>query len=929
MSEGYELHVISNTHWDREWLYPFQETRMMLVEFMDKLLRIFREEPGYKSYLLDSQTVPLEDYLEIRPERTEEIRALVRDGRLLIGPWYCCPEEFCVTGESLVRNLLAGHKIAGEFGKVMKVGYSPFSYGQTSQMPQIYQGFGIDTILFYHGIDPERTKSEFIFEGPDGTQVLASRMGCMARYNFYFHVYRPVVYGKELPERRYDWRAGGMPFHMCRQGREPEHHFLTDPVREFDKDRVVPSIKHLLELESEHATTRYLAGMQGLDSTEPDPLELRIIEEAQGKLGEHTILHSSLPDWLDKVKKAAKDLRVLKGEQRIAKAIGTRPHLYGDVTSTRTRMKRKSTQAEYALQRSAEPFAACAWALGAEYPQTLLDTAWRYLMRSHPHDSIAGTGVDQIERDMHHRLEQCLALSEGIQRRALQSIQLQIDNSDLAKEDIALTVFNPSPRERSEVLTLFLDLPEECEIDRFSLIDATSGEKADIWEVGRGELAPPVRHLGDATMEMPGLRVAMHMAAERIPALGYRTYALRREERAQRILGTLVTGQNRMENEHLDVEVNPDGTFNLTRKADGKTYTNLHSFQDSGEAGHAWRHVPPAYDRVISSRGGPARITLLDSNPLLARYEVAITMEVPRALDEGRCDMIRRLDADGDVAGRSQDLVQIPIVSTLTLRRDARSLEIETRFDNRAESHRLRAVFPTRLDCSVSHAETAFDVVARDIERPEGHPWSGTYNPTHPHHRFVDCSDGASGLAIVNDGLREYEVTDDADRAIILTLVRGFEIALTTVSWRWEMHPEMPLTQAPGQHVFRYSVHPHEGGWENGVFEEAERLNVPMEAAQAGPHPGHLPKSRGFLEITPENLVLSALKRAENGEGIIVRLFNPTDDPIEGAIVTAEPVVQARTTNLNEEPLEELDRNGNHITLTVASKKIVTVELRL
>ena len=928
MSEGYDLHVISNTHWDREWLYPFQETRMMLVEFMDKLLRIFREEPGYTSYLLDSQTVPLEDYLEIRPERTKEVKALVKEGRLLVGPWYGCPEEFCVTGESLVRNLLVGHKIAGEFGKVMKIGYSPFSYGQTSQMPQIYQGFGIDTILFYHGIDPERTKSEFIFEGPDGTQVLASRMGCMARYNFYFHVYRPVVYGKELPERRYDWRAGGMPFHMCREGREPEHHFLTDPVREFDKDRVVPSIEHLLELESKHATTRHLAGMQGLDSTEPDPLELRIIEEAQGKLGKNSIHHSSLPEWMAKVKEAAKDLQVLTGEQRVAKAIGTRPHLYGDITSTRTRMKRKSTMAEYALQRSAEPFAACAWTLGAEYPQTLLDTAWRYLLRSHPHDSIAGTGVDQIELDMHHRLDQCLVLANGILRRSLQGIQLQIDNSDLAKDDIALTVFNPSPRERSEVITLYLDLPEECGIDRFSLVDAATGEKADMWEVARGELAPPVRHLGDATMEMPGLRVALHLAAEKIPALGYRTYNIKREERANRLLDSLVTGLHVMENKHLRVEIKPDGTFNLKHKASGKNYRRLHSFEDSGEAGHAWRHVPPAYDRVISSRGSAARITLLDSNPLLARYEVAITMKVPRKLDEAREGMIRRLDADGDAAKRSTDEVEIPIVSTLTLRRGARSLEIETRFDNRAESHRLRAVFPTRLDCSVSSAETAFDVVERDIERPEGHPWSGTYNPTHPHHRFVDCSDEGSGLAIINDGLREYEVTDDDDRAIILTLMRGFEIALTTVSWRWEMHPEMPLTQSPGQHHFRYAVYPHEGGWENGVFEEAERLNVPMEAAQAGPHPGHLPKSYGFLEVAPENLVLSALKRAENGKGVIVRLFNPTKKRIKGVITAAKTITKARLTNLNEEPGEELTPDDNKVNVKVGAKKIATLELR-
>jgi len=150
---------------------------MLLVECIDRLLEVFREEPGYAGFLLDSQTVPLEDYLVVRPERRLEIEELVRAGKLFIGPWYTCPEEFCVSGESLVRNLLYGRKTAAAFGGAMEVGYSPFSYGQASQMPQIYLGFGIDTILFYHGIDAARTKSEFVFQGPDGSKVLASRMG--------------------------------------------------------------------------------------------------------------------------------------------------------------------------------------------------------------------------------------------------------------------------------------------------------------------------------------------------------------------------------------------------------------------------------------------------------------------------------------------------------------------------------------------------------------------------------------------------------------------------------------------------------------------------------------------------------------------------------------------------------------------------------
>ncbi|HOH42274.1 MAG TPA: alpha-mannosidase, partial [Candidatus Hydrogenedentes bacterium] len=136
MSKKYVIHVISNTHWDREWLNNFQETRMMLVEFFDLLLEVMEGDDSYTSYVLDSQTVPLEDYLEFRPENRERLAALIEAERLLVGPWYTCPEGFEVNGESLVRNLLMGHRVASGFGHVMKVGHTPFSYGQNSQMPQ-------------------------------------------------------------------------------------------------------------------------------------------------------------------------------------------------------------------------------------------------------------------------------------------------------------------------------------------------------------------------------------------------------------------------------------------------------------------------------------------------------------------------------------------------------------------------------------------------------------------------------------------------------------------------------------------------------------------------------------------------------------------------------------------------------------------------
>jgi hypothetical protein len=208
-------HIISNTHWDREWRYPFQAYRIDLVDMMDRLLGILEERPDYRAFFLDSQTVILEDYLEIRPENKARVQSLVQADRIQIGPWYTLPDEWACPGEALVRNLLMGHRSAKPFGPVAKVGYTPFSNGQISQLPQLYQGFGIDSCFFYRGIGKHVAKSDFLWEGPDGSQVYGFRFGDYARYNYYFLVYRPGLLGRTTRDRDYVWDPAEIPFRVA------------------------------------------------------------------------------------------------------------------------------------------------------------------------------------------------------------------------------------------------------------------------------------------------------------------------------------------------------------------------------------------------------------------------------------------------------------------------------------------------------------------------------------------------------------------------------------------------------------------------------------------------------------------------------------------------------------------------------------------
>src|SRR5215831_3505589 len=97
--------IVPHTHWDREWYEPFQVFRLRLVHLLDGLLPLLDHDLSYARFLLDGQTVVLDDYLAVRPEQAATITRLVTSGRVSIGPWQCLMDEFMVSGETMVRNL--------------------------------------------------------------------------------------------------------------------------------------------------------------------------------------------------------------------------------------------------------------------------------------------------------------------------------------------------------------------------------------------------------------------------------------------------------------------------------------------------------------------------------------------------------------------------------------------------------------------------------------------------------------------------------------------------------------------------------------------------------------------------------------------------------------------------------------------------------
>ena len=188
-----KAHVISHTHWDRAWYLPFQSFRIRLVRLIDRMLETLENDPDYKSFLLDGQMLPVEDYLEIRPGHRESIKKLIQEERLFVGPWYALADEFLVSPEALIRNLMLGIRFAEDLGGVTKVGYIPDSFGHIAQLPQILAGFGIDSAVFWRGLgdEGEELGDEFFWQAPNGSQVLTIHMrkGYFNASNLGFPIY--------------------------------------------------------------------------------------------------------------------------------------------------------------------------------------------------------------------------------------------------------------------------------------------------------------------------------------------------------------------------------------------------------------------------------------------------------------------------------------------------------------------------------------------------------------------------------------------------------------------------------------------------------------------------------------------------------------------------------------------------------------------
>ena len=952
-----DLVVVPHTHWDREWYLTFQQFRMKLVDTVDTVLNTLESDPEFTYFMLDGQTIILEDYFEIRPENAGRLQALALEGRVMLGPWYLQPDEFLVGGESLIRNLQRGLRLAEPYGGAMPIGYVPDTFGHIGQLPQLLRGFGLDNAVFWRGVGPEIKKDAFAWQAPDGSEVLAIWLCDDFGYSNAAHL---PLEGEALATRALQ---------------------IAERMRP-------------------RATSNSLLLMNGSDHLMPE-IGLPAALEAANHLLESRHMHlriGTLPQYLDhqKAALAARDerLQTVTGELRSSYAA----HLLPGVASSRMWLKQRNAAAEALLTRWTEPATCWAWLLGEPYPETQLELAWKFLMHNHPHDSICGCSIDQVHAEMMSRFAQSEQIASELTTRALRALAARVEIKD-PEAGVPVVVFNAATGPRTEVVHCTAQLgfsqfevvdtegnPQPYQITSrhgaelfnqsadkelvmgmlgaigegnvfgYSILDAHVGSRGEdgqvLVEVVVAERGAPnrraverllarARDLADDDQVTSFHIVAreatttelMFLAAD-VPGFGGRLFFLRPHGTFASTPATsddqpLRTGANWIENPFLRLEIDvATGTAALRDKVTGRVYRGLNRLVDSGDVGDLYNYCPPPKDLVVDAAAAAPSVELLESGPARATLRLRETYRLPEQCDPDR-------------SKRASTQVDYDIVVDMSLDPSSRRVECTCTVDNTARDHRLRVLFPVPFHATASDAEGAFEIIRRPSEQqppsPTDQPWSEWIESpvnTHPQKRFVDLSDGEYGLAVLNRGLAEYEVvrTEQGGSAIALTLLRCTEwLSRDDLSTRrGHAGPQIftPDAQGLGRRVFEYALVPHAGTWSADdafVLQQTAAYESPLRSTVTDQRAGGglLPEEWSFVRVEPAGVMVSALKRSQDGEAFILRLCNPLAREVGVEITLAAPFEGVDIVDLSETvssraattPLAHFLSNSVHTTL--------------
>ncbi|MBM7503609.1 glycosyl hydrolase-related protein [Agromyces aurantiacus] len=874
-------HVVTHVHWDREWYRPFESYRARLVELVEQVCRQL-DSGSLEAFHLDGQTITVRDVGDLRPDLVDEVRRHVRAGRLTIGPWHVLADNQLVSGENLVRNLLAARRHGAEIGDLTGIGYSPDAFGHPADLPRILQGFGIGTALVWRGAPPEL--AEFRWRSPDGSEVHAVSQ----RYH----------------EAEVLWTPEG------RDGRLAA--FLAGEAERR------PAGPWLLMNGGDHLAPRDTTG---------------VLAEVASAVGSRVELpQSSLEAFFAAVRDSRPAPSVVDGELRRLGGPGS--FLLPGTLSARVHLKQENARAERLLERIVEPLLALeqltpATPSAAPVPDaTPLDGssvghlrhAWELVLENAPHDSICGCSVDEVHRENSVRTDRVVQLADQLVRRALlrRGFDTRVHGAP-ATEAARVVVFVPPAAAGREV-------PVEVEVvvapDRAVVrANAPDGTEVPIEVEDLG-----VRRSFEADLDLlPDSVVArvqrLRFVATGVAPGGLAVYDLRLG--AFDDAGSATAAAPAGIDEEVDLgdglqaRIAADGSFSVTDAA-GIRHDGLARLVDGGDRGDTYNYDPPADDRIVTAVAGDVRVR---RTPVRTVVSWTATLDLPLRLDEGR-------DA------RTAESVATPVAVELAHWHGRPGLEWSARFVNSALDHRLRVHSRVRGTPSAWTSGQHFSNLARPFG-PELGPLPDAANReaeigTHPAHGYVVAGEGDRALALLLDHVSEVqglEARPDGDAELAVTMLRSvgwlsrFDLRTRTTG----AGPELP---APEAQLLR-PIEARLGFLLGSDALDAFALADAADARRAGAialqlregTPVSAPAVGSAIEV--EGAIVSALKPAEDGNGVILRVANPSPAARDAAITIA-PGIDARPVRLDESPAP-----GELVDSSVAATGSRRVSLRL
>jgi len=919
--------IVPETHWDREWYLPFQEYRAKLVLLMDKLLDILRSDPDYKNFTLDGQTIPIEDYLEVRPEFEDEIKKYVKERRLSIGPMYILPDEFLVSGESLIRNLIIGHQIAKRFGRVMKAGYIPDPFGHIAQLPQILQGFEIPSILFWRGFGNEFEENnlniEFIWNSPGNSNSILG-------------IFLKQSYGS-VADLNLSKKSGKYKLAL---------HKIKRVISEFEKFTATPFV--LLNSGSDHHEAR---------SEIPE-----IVRQWNEMYPEKLLEQNDFEYYVDKVLGDNPQLKSFKGELRGGKYA----HLLSGVFSARMWIKQRNTAIEYLYEKYTEPLSTIIWSLDKykkfNYPQAYMLTGLKWLIKNHPHDSICGCSIDQVHREMETRFDWAEQIGNEVFKNSILYLY-DLITVEQDEKKIPIVVFNPLPWKRKDI-TNFSIISNTKKVgfknpDAFKILDSEGNEIA--YQYVQISEEPRYRLIGSISYYCSFL-------AE-VPACGYRCYYIVPGEKPEESIvksKELKLGINCLENQFFKINISFKGKIDVLDKESKILYEKICYFEDVGDWGDEYDFSGP-YENQTDLKFTSEDLNVLEITPFLdgitqKTLKIRANINLPASLTEDRYN-------------RDEYLISNLIDIYITVYKDIKRIDFKIELENNSKDHRIRVLFPSKIKTKKIDSDGHFYVISRNVEMPNSERWAQQPVPTNHQKDFVSVSDASRTFSVINKGLPEYEavVNKDGTISLAITLLRCNEWLSRHdfTSRRSNAGPDLntPEAQCLGKHTFELSlvIEGNKPNWlDSNIHIKGKEFNNPFEVvvpsivrtsirasnkvvlapfglisyfkpATRQPLKPYLPTKLSFLEIDNKKIMLSALKKSEEGSFLIVRVYNisPTTQKARLTLHEKNSIKSADIVNfLEEKPKNEIkakivSSKGNHLDLTLEPHVIVTIKLDL